>query len=76
MRSNSADKGRIMQSPERVKRKIQDMAASSEQLKPQINHNEAVKAQLQAKDSILRALIQVCRTGCLRCSIGSDDVRL
>lgn len=59
IRSNSIDKGRIMQSPERVKRKIQDMAASSEQLKPQINHNEAVKTQLMAKDNILRGLIQV-----------------
>lgn len=59
-RSNINDRGRIMQSPERVKRKIQDMTANSEQLKPQIAQTESVRAQLQAKDNVLRGLIQVC----------------
>lgn len=58
-RSNINDKGRIMQSPDRVKRKIQDMAASSEQLKSQIAQTESTRTQLQAKDNVLRGLIQV-----------------
>ena len=58
-RSNINDKGRIMQSPGRVKRKIQDMAASSDALKPLITRTEGVRTQLQAKDNVLRGLIQV-----------------
>jgi len=58
-RSNINEKGRIMQSPDRIRRKIQDMAASSEQLKPQIAQTESVRVQLQAKDNVLRGLIQV-----------------
>lgn len=48
-----------MQSPDRVKRKIQDMAANSEQLKPQIAQTDSLRTQLQAKDGVFRSFIQV-----------------
>jgi hypothetical protein len=67
-RSNINDKGRIMQSPDRVKRKIKDMAASSEQLKPEIAQTESTRTQLQAKDNVLRGLIQVRPQQCLNTS--------
>jgi hypothetical protein len=59
IRSNINDNGRILQSPERVQRKIKEMTVSSEELKPQIAQTESVRAQLQAKDTVLRNLIQV-----------------
>lgn len=48
-----------MQSPERVKRKIADMNANTEQLKPQIAQTDALRAQAQAKDGVFRNLILV-----------------
>ena len=58
-RSNSEDKSRIMQSPERVKRKIQDMATNSELLKPQITQVENTRAMYATKEAVLRTLVHV-----------------
>lgn len=46
---NATDRGRLVQSPERIKRSIHDMAANAESTKPQIAHYDATARVLQAK---------------------------
>ncbi|KAF8334183.1 Nuf2 family-domain-containing protein [Cantharellus anzutake] len=49
VRSNAADKGRIVKSPERVKQKNANLAESAEALKPQLGGVEASVKSNQAK---------------------------
>lgn len=48
-RMNANDSSRLVQSPERIKRSIHDMAAHAESTKPQIAHYDATARVLQAK---------------------------
>lgn len=53
VRSNAADKGRIVKSPERLKQKNADLAETAEALKPQIAGVEALLKSQRAKMAAL-----------------------
>lgn len=61
VRSNAADKGRIVKSPERLKQKNADLAETAEALKPQI---AGVEALLKSQRAKMTALYNVHNVSC------------